>query len=76
MLVDPMEFNEKKRKLLGEKIHDGFLHPKPFKIGQIQFKSEASPVKLSDESKKRKLDPEIEKNTNFSDKKKHKFQLI
>jgi hypothetical protein len=74
MLDDPMEFNDKKRKLLGEKIHNSFLHPKPFKIGQLQMKPEASPKKLSDESKKRKLDPEM--TTNTSDKKKHKFQLI
>jgi hypothetical protein len=77
MLDDPIEFNENKRKLLGEKIHNSFLHPKPFKIGQIELKSESLPKKLmSDESKKRKLDQEIEKDTNISEKKKHKFQLI
>ena len=32
---NPMEFNEKKGKLLGSSIQESFLHPKPFKIEKM-----------------------------------------
>ncbi len=77
MLEDPIEFNEKKRHLLGEKLHNSFLHPKKIKIGQLHLKSEPSTNKLSmDESKKRKINIEADTNTKPVSFQKHKFNLI
>jgi hypothetical protein len=72
-----MEYNEKKRHLLGEKIHNSFLHPKPIKIGQINLKSEPLTTKLNlDESKKRKINVESDTITKPISNKKHKFHLV
>ena len=71
---DPIEFNEIKRKRLGEPIQDSFLHPKLIKTNKITFESEPSkPKKLSEKSKSTltKTEPmKVEKVV------KHKFQLI
>ncbi len=36
---NPIEFNAKKRKLLGEGIQESFLNPKPFKIEKMVLPS-------------------------------------
>ena len=63
---DPTEFNEKKKTLLDPEIHESFLHPKTFKIGKIQLKSEP---KVKTTSQKRKNEAVT------NNPKKHKFQF-
>ena len=63
---DPTEFNAKKKTLLDPEIHESFLHPKTFKIGEIQLKSE---TKVKTTSQKRKNEA-VSNNP-----KKHKFQF-
>ena len=54
---EPETFNEKKRKLLGNEVHDGFLNPKKIKIGTItlnpesKMKPKVSPKKKTIETK-------------------------
>lgn len=71
---DPIQFNEVKRKRLGESIQESFLHPKLIKTNKITFASETSkPKKPSEKSKSTltKIEPlKVEKTV------KHKFQLI
>jgi len=35
--LNPIEFNEKKRKLLGAAVHESFIHPKLIKTNKISF---------------------------------------
>ena len=67
--MDPISFNEKKRNLLGNEVHESFLHPKMFKTNTINLKNESSnftPKKRKTETPK----------SSASVPKKHKFQLI
>jgi len=41
--LNPIDFNEKKRKLMGSAIHESFLHPKIIKTDKIVF-SKQKPV--------------------------------
>ena len=64
--IDPIEFNETKRKRLGPAIQESFLHPKLIKTNKIVFKKQLlkkNPEVIKTESKPKK---EI----------KHKFQFI
>jgi hypothetical protein len=63
---NPMEYNEKKRKLLGSGIHDSFLHPKPFKIEKLTL-----PKKM--EAKKQTKQLEALKGSKIT---KHRFNII
>ena len=82
MEEDPIQFNEKKRKLLGDEIHDSFLHPNKFKTNTFYLQSETNEIpnaaiklKLessASEAKKRKF---VEKDDQ-TNQKKHKFQII
>ena len=77
MSEDPIEFNEKKRKLIGEKIHNSFLHPKPMKTGELFIKPEQSSFKKdNEETKKQKVTEETRADSNLIKIKKHKFSLI
>ena len=62
--ADPIQFNEEKRKRLGDEMFSSFSHPKPFKIGR--FKLEKSNVK----TEKKPLEKQIGKEP------KHKFNII
>ncbi len=80
MEEDPILFNEKKRKLLGDEIHDGFLHPKKFKTNSFVLQNseldETQRVTPKEKTaQKRKLD-EVDETKSFSNQKKHKFQII
>jgi hypothetical protein len=79
MEEDPLLFNERKRKLLGDEVHDGFLHPKKFKTNSLLLQNESDqsqkmPIKSSADVKKRKL--ELSDEAMSSKIKKHKFQII
>ena len=72
---DPIEFNEIKRKRLGEPIHESFLHPKLIKTDKIQFgdevPSKAKQLTKKSISKNKKIEPlHVDKSV------KHKFRLI
>ena len=64
--IDPMEFNETKRKRLGPAIQESFLHPKLIKTNKIVFKKPLS--KKVNEVIKTELKPKKEI--------KHKFQFM
>ena len=66
--LDPINYNEKKRQLLGNEIHEAFMHPKKFKIGKIELKTE--PAKLKPLSKTK-----TGSSNEHETKRKHKFQL-
>lgn len=66
--LDPINYNEKKRKLLGEKIHEAFMHPKKFKIGKIELKTEPAKLKSLPKTK-------TSSSSDLESKRKHKFQL-
>lgn len=65
---DPISYNERKRKRLGEEVHEGFLHPKQIKLGQITLKSEKADKELA----LKKLKSYSKNNVST---KKHKFQF-
>jgi hypothetical protein len=67
--LDPLHFNENKRKLLGEEVYEGFMHPKKFKVGKIELKREPSKITIG----QKKLASQPKEVISI---KKHKFQLV
>jgi hypothetical protein len=63
--INPIAFNDEKRKRLGNAIHHSFLHPKPFKIGKLSL---ATPKEVKVEKKSLEQKPMKER--------KHKFNII
>jgi hypothetical protein len=64
---DPLEFNEQKRKRMGDFIHESFLHPSFVKTSKIVIES-----KPKNKSKETNLKP---KNVTKSKDIKHKFKF-
>lgn len=64
--LDPISFNNEKRKRLGDGIHESFLHPKPFKIGKISIVDLKQPVKKEKKNSFKKVLKVTE----------HKFKII
>jgi hypothetical protein len=64
---NPIEFNEQKRKKMGDQIHDSFLHPSFVKTSKIV---------LEPQTKKKNTVKVIKKDTNLKGKNiKHKFKF-
>ena len=61
---NPLEFNEKKRKLLGPGLQESFLHPKAFKIEKLT---------LPKNTEKKKSTKQSGGNTEV---KKHRFNVV
>ena len=77
---DPIEFNETKRKRLGESLQESFQHPKLIKTDKISFGSQLPKIpaeKSKKTSTKLKIEP-LKKTDSSKDSKitKHKFQVI
>ena len=66
---NPVEFNDRKRKLLGDDIHNSFLHPNFVKTSKISFPTPKSSKKTSNNSVKNV--PTAPKTKEI----KHKFQF-
>jgi hypothetical protein len=49
---NPVEFNNRKRKMLGDGIQDSFLHPKPFKVEKMTLPSTSKSSENKREDKK------------------------
>ena len=64
--INPIAFNDEKRKRLGNAIHHSFLHPKPFKIGKISIVDLKQPVKKEKKNSFKKVLKVTE----------HKFKII
>jgi hypothetical protein len=64
--LDPIKFNDEKRKRLGDPIHHSFLHPKPFKIGKLSLSKPINAVKDEKKTEKQKTVKES----------KHKFNIL
>ena len=47
---NPIEFNDRKRKIMGDDIHNSFLHPNFVKTSKISFTSPKSSKKIHNES--------------------------
>jgi hypothetical protein len=67
-LENPVEFNNRKRKMLGDGIQDSFLHPKPFKVEKMTLPSTSKSSGIKREDKK-----VPSKNLNLP---KHRFNVI
>jgi hypothetical protein len=48
---NPLEFNAKKKKLLGEGIQESFLHPKPFKTEKLNVPKNEKTFIMKEERK-------------------------
>jgi hypothetical protein len=69
VMSNPEEYNSKKRKILGDGIFESFMHPKKFKTGKIEFKSEpkSEPKGKKESTSKTLSDSKLSK---------HKFNII
>ncbi len=67
MNEDPEEYNSKKRKILGEGVFESFMHPKKFKTGKIELKSESLTEKNQRKEPRTFVEPKQSK---------HKFNII
>ena len=66
---NPVQYNERKRKLMGDDIHDSFLHPTFVKTSKISFQSTKSAKKITNNSSpKTTITPKIKEI-------KHKFKF-
>ena len=50
---NPIEFNDRKRKLMGDDIHDSFLHPNFVKTSKITFTSQKNTKKSKNNAVKK-----------------------
>ena len=66
---NPLQFNERKRKIMGEDVHDSFLHPSFVKTSKISFTPQKSVKKLPNDSVKK-----VEQSPKTKEIK-HKFQF-
>jgi hypothetical protein len=64
--LDPIKFNDEKRKRMGDAIHHSFLHPKPFKIGKLSLPKPTNIIKDEKKTEKQKVVKES----------KHKFNIL
>ncbi len=71
--LNPVAFNEKKRKLLGSAVQESFLHPKVIKTNKIIFSKDKN-EKVADDSKTKQSKTMQSKNPPKLIK--HKFQFI
>jgi hypothetical protein len=67
--LNPIDFNERKRKLLGSAVHESFLHPKIIKTDKIVFSKQKPVNKTTSATKSDKSVPPLKPI-------KHKFQFL
>lgn len=63
--TNPEEYNSKKRKILGDGVFQSFMHPKKFKTGKIELKSDSEPQEKKET-----------KTSTLSKVSKHKFNIV
>ncbi len=67
--IDPVEYNNRKRKLLGDGVQSSFMNPKPIKTGLLQLDSVNKTKKLKTNNLVQDSKPKLKKET-------HKFQFF